>query len=277
MSDQEEILESTDRQAGEAVWRTLSHLRAGRPLVHCITNYVAMDINANALLAVGASPVMAHAAEEVEEIAGAAGALVINIGTLDKVWVESMLAAAKAAVEAGVPWVLDPVGVNATPYRLEVAKRLTRLQPTVIRGNASEIAALGASSAAGGQGVDSTLESFDALDAAQTLARKSGAVVAVTGAVDYVTNGHDLVAVANGHEFMARVTAIGCTLSALVGACLAVSDDPLEATVHGLVIMGIAGEMAAERSQGPGSFRTALIDALYRMEESQVEEAARIG
>ena len=277
MDDLETPPDSHDREAALAVWHSLSKMRAARPLVHCITNYVAMDISANALLSAGASPVMAHAAEEVEDIAGAAGALVINIGTLDAPWVESMLAAAKAAVEAGTPWVLDPVGVNATPYRMEVAGRLAKLQPTVIRGNASEIATLGASGSAGGQGVDSTIESFDALDAAQDLARKTGAVVAVTGAVDYVTNGRDLVAVANGHEFMSRVTAVGCTLSALTGACLAVAEDPLDACVHALVIMGIAGEMAAERAKGPASFRLALIDALYQMEESHILEAARIG
>ncbi len=258
------------------VWRSLSLLRSQRPLVHCVTNYVAMDISANLLLAAGASPVMAHALEEVEDIAGAAGALAINIGTLDERWVESMLAAAKAAVEAGVPWVLDPVGVNATAYRLEVAKRLMGLQPTVIRGNASEIATLGGGGG-GGQGVDSTIESFDALDAAQELARKTGAVVAITGAVDYVTNGRELVAVANGHELMSRVTAVGCALTALTAACLAVRDDALSAAVHSLVLMGIAGELAAERAQGPASFRMQLLDSLYLLEEPQVLETARIG
>jgi hydroxyethylthiazole kinase len=268
--------ERTDPKDPAEVWRSLSLLRSQRPLVHCVTNYVAMDISANLLLAAGASPVMAHALEEVEDIAGAAGALAINIGTLDERWVESMLAAAKAAVEAGVPWVLDPVGVNATAYRLEVAKRLMGLQPTVIRGNASEIATLGGGGG-GGQGVDSTIESFDALDAAQELARKTGAVVAITGAVDYVTNGRDLVAVANGHELMSRVTAVGCALTALTAACLAVRADALSAAVHSLVLMGIAGEFAAERAQGPASFRMQLLDSLYLLEEPQVLETARIG
>jgi hydroxyethylthiazole kinase len=268
--------ERTDPKDPAEVWRSLSLLRSQRPLVHCVTNYVAMDISANLLLAAGASPVMAHALEEVEDIAGAAGALAINIGTLDERWVESMLAAAKAAVEAGVPWVLDPVGVNATAYRLEVAKRLMGLQPTVIRGNASEIATLGGGGG-GGQGVDSTIESFDALDAAQELARKTGAVVAITGAVDYVTNGRELVAVANGHELMSRVTAVGCALTALTAACLAVRDDALSAAVHSLVLMGIAGELAAERAQGPASFRMQLLDCLYLLEEPQVLETARIG
>lgn len=268
--------ERTDPKDPAEVWRSLSLLRSQRPLVHCVTNYVAMDISANLLLAAGASPVMAHALEEVEDIAGAAGALAINIGTLDERWVESMLAAAKAAVEAGVPWVLDPVGVNATAYRLEVAKRLMGLQPTVIRGNASEIATLGGGGG-GGQGVDSTIESFDALDAAQELARKTGAVVAITGAVDYVTNGRELVAVANGHELMSRVTAVGCALTALTAACLAVRADALSAAVHSLVLMGIAGELAAERAQGPASFRMQLLDSLYLLEEPQVLETARIG
>ena len=278
MNDSDPDLKTSGNDAAAvAVWQTLSDLRSQRPLVHCITNFVSMDITANTLLASGASPVMAHAPEEVEDIAAVAGALVVNIGTLDSFWVKSMLAAAKAAVEAGVPWILDPVGVNATQYRREVALRLTKLQPTIIRGNASEIASLGDSRSAGGQGVDSTIESFDALDAAQDLARRTGAVVAVTGAVDYVTNGRELVAVANGHEYMSRVTAVGCSLSGLMGACAAVNDDPVEAAVHALVILGVAAEKAAEQVRGPASFRTALIDNLHLLEESQIVESARIG
>lgn len=278
MNDETHLEESGGKNA-LAVWQTLTRLRGARPLVHCITNQVAMDLSANVLLAAGASPVMAHAKEEVEEIAAAAAALCINIGTLDSMTVESMILAAKAALESGTPWLLDPVGVGASDFRSETAERLSHLQPSIIRGNASEIAAMAPNgdAAAGGQGVDSTIESWDALDAAQALARKSGSVVAVTGAIDYVTNGHDLVAVANGHEMMGRVTAVGCALSALTAACLAVTEDPLEAAVHALVIMGVAGEKAAERATAPGSYRAALIDCLYLLDEASLLEAARIG
>lgn len=270
------MIDGNQETEAQAVWQTLSGLRSSRPLVHCVTNLVAMDLTANLLLAVGASPVMAHAKEEVEEVASAASALCINIGTLDSPSTEAMYLAAKAAVESGVPWLLDPVGVGATTFRREIAERLSHLQPSVIRGNASEIAAFG-HDVAGGHGVDSTLESWDALDAAQDLARKCGAVVAVTGTIDYVTNGHDMLAVANGNEMMGRVTAVGCALSALTAACLAVQADPIKATVHALVIMGVAGEIAAERAIAPGSFRSALVDAIYLLDEATLIKAARIG
>jgi hydroxyethylthiazole kinase len=277
--EEEANLLDEEKKSAQAAWHTLSRLRSARPLVHCVTNLVAMDLTANLLLAAGASPVMAHAKEEVEEIAAAASALCVNIGTLDEPTRESMYLAAKAALESGTPWLLDPVGVGASAYRRETVERLARLQPSAIRGNASEIAALGTGGKdSGGQGVDSTLESWDALDAAQELARKSGSVVAVTGSIDYVTNGHSLVAVANGHEMMGRVTAVGCALSALTAACLAVTEDALDACVHALVILGVAGEIAAERAPAaPGSYRTALIDAVYQLDEATLLEAARIG
>jgi hydroxyethylthiazole kinase len=248
------------------VWHSLSALREARPLVLNITNYVAMDLAANLLLAAGASPVMAHAAEEVEDIAAAAGALTVNIGTLDDRWVESMAAAARAAVEAGRPWVLDPVGAGATRYRTETARRLCGLQPSVIRGNGSEIMALEDRESLG-RGVDSGIDSVDALDAAFALAQRRKAVVAVTGAVDYVTDGEQVLAVANGDPMMGRVTAVGCALTTLIGGFLAVSPDALSATAHALAVMGVAGEIAAERAQGPGSFRVYLLDALAGLDE----------
>ncbi len=275
MADDSMIDENQETEA-LAVWQTLSRLRSARPLVHCVTNAVAMDLTANLLLAAGASPVMAHAKEEVEEVASAAAALCINIGTLDGPSAEAMYLAAKAAVESGVPWLLDPVGVGATSFRREIAERLSHLQPSVIRGNASEITALSQESG-GGHGVDATIESWDALDAAQDLARKCGTVVAVTGSIDYVTNGHDMIAIANGSEMMGRVTAVGCALSALTAACLAVQEDPMRATVHALVIMGVAGEFAAERAVAPGSFRSALVDAIYLLDEATLVKAVRIG
>lgn len=259
------------------VTETLDALRRRAPLVHSLTNLVAMDLQANALLAVGAAPVMAHAPQEVDEVVQAADALVVNIGTLDSGWVQAMEQAAAKATETGTPWVLDPVGVGATSYRNEVAARLTAQQPTVIRANASEITALaGAASGAGTRGVDSTMDSAEALDAAGDLAQASQAVVAVTGSVDYITDGTRVVAVANGTPAMAKVTAMGCALSGVVGACLGVAADRLVAAAHALALFGVAGELAAERAEGPGSLRVGLIDALHRLDADTLTRLASI-
>lgn len=269
---------STGREAGaagQAVWQSLCALREARPLVHNITNFVAMDLAANLLLAAGASPVMAHAPEEVEDVAAAAGALSINIGTLDEGWVPSMVAAARAAVEAGRPWVLDPVGAGATRYRTLTAKRLAGLQPSVIRANGSEIMALDAREGHA-HGVDSAVDSVDALDAATALAQACGAVVAVTGVVDYVTDGRKVLAVANGDPVMGRVTAMGCALTTLIAGFLAVEPDPLTATAHALAVLGVAGEVAAERAQGPGSFRTNLLDVLAALDETTLVQRVQL-
>jgi len=256
---------------------TLTALRERAPLVHNITNLVAMDFTANLLLAAGASPVMAHAREELAEIVAAADAVTINIGTLSLSWVETMVEAARAASEAGRPWGLDPVGAGATGYRTESAARLVALGPTVIRGNGSEIMALAdAASGASPHGVDSAVESVEALDAAFQLAQQSGACVAVTGAVDYVTDGVNMTAVANGVPLMGRITAMGCALSALVAGCLAVTHRPRDAVAHALAIAGVAAEIASEHAEGPGSLRWRLLDALYGMDAEDLTTRARI-
>jgi hydroxyethylthiazole kinase len=256
---------------------TLAALRERAPLVHNITNLVAMDMTANLLLAAGASPVMAHAREELNEIVTAADAVTINIGTLSLSWVETMVEAAQEATESGTPWVLDPVGAGATAYRTESAARLAALSPTVIRGNGSEILALAEASAGmGTRGVDSAIESVEALDAAFSLARRTGGCVAVTGSVDYVTDGVGMTAVANGVPLMGRITAMGCSLSALVGACLAVTAPAQRATSHALAVLGVAGEMAAQKAEGPGSLRWRLLDALYGMEPADLNAMASI-
>jgi hydroxyethylthiazole kinase len=253
----------------------LSTLRARAPLVHNITNFVAMNTTANALLAIGASPAMVHALEEVADFAPIANALVVNIGTLSPDWVAAMARAAEAANTAGVPWVFDPVAVGATPLRRDAARRLMALKPAVVRGNASEIIAL-AGEVSAGKGVDSTASSDAAVTAAMALARESGAVVAVTGKVDYVTDGSLTVAIDNGDVMLTRVTATGCAVTALVGAYLGVGLEPLEAAVAGLATMGVAGEIAAAESAGPGSFQVALFDALGTLDGATLAERARI-
>jgi len=254
----------------------LAAIRGRRPLIHNITNYVVMNNTANALLAVGASPAMVHAAEEVAEFAAISSALVVNIGTLSAPWVASMKAAVEAAAARGIPWALDPVGVGATRFRDQTAADLARRKPSAIRGNASEIMALAGLAGAGTRGVDSTQGSDAALDAARRLARETGAVVAVTGAVDHVTDGEALVSIANGHAMMARVTGLGCTATALVGAALAVEEDRLLACAAGLAFLGIAGEIAAARSPGPGSLQVHLLDALHLLDGSELSARLRL-
>lgn len=254
----------------------LARVRDGAPLVHNITNYVVMNTTANALLAIGAAPAMVHAVEEVEEFAAIARALVINIGTLSPSWVDAMRLAATRAASAGIPWVLDPVGAGATSYRRQVSAELARLGPTVIRGNASEIMVLAGSVAAAGKGVDSAHSTQTALGPAQALARDTGACVAMTGEIDYVTDGDRVVAISNGHPMMARVTGLGCTASAVVGAFLGANEDRLAAAVSALVSLGVAGELAAERSPGPGSMQLHLLDALYQLDRDTLDRRARM-
>lgn len=255
----------------QMVWETVQAVRSQAPLVQNITNYVAMDVAANALLAFGASPAMVHAQEEVEEFVGLASALAINIGTLSGPWVESMHLAAEAALRTGTPWVLDPVGAGATAYRTGVARELAGKRPTVVRGNASEILALAGAAGVTTRGVDSVHGSEDALGLARELAAELGCVVAVTGATDYVTDGKRTVGISNGHPMMTRVTALGCAATAMVAACAAVREDALHAAAHALAALGVAGEVAAEGAEGPGSLRWRLLDALHRMDARLLE------
>lgn len=243
-------------------WGALARLRQAGPLVHCITNYVAMDVTANALLAIGASPAMVHANEEVEDFVSIASALVVNIGTLSPAWVTAMERAADRAVALGKPWVLDPVGAGATPYRTGVARALAGRKPSVVRGNASEILSL-AGEVGGTKGVDSTRGADEASGIARELARGLDCVVTVTGEVDYVTDGLRMLSVHHGHPMMTRVTALGCALTGITGAFLAVEPDPLLASAYALALFGLAGEMAASGAIGPGTLRTRLLDALH--------------
>jgi hydroxyethylthiazole kinase len=254
----------------------LEEIRARRPLIHNITNYVVMNNTANALLALGASPAMVHAVEEVEEFVALSQALVINIGTLSKPWIKSMHIAADAANGRGIPWVLDPVGAGATALRTDTAADLALLRPACIRGNASEIMVLAGATADKTRGVDSTRGSADAVEAARRLAKSTRSIVAVTGAIDYVTDGDQLIALANGHPLMTRVTGLGCTATALVGAALAVEKDRLAAVTAGLSFLAIAGEIAAEKSPGPGSLQLHLLDALHQLDAATIRTRLKI-
>jgi hydroxyethylthiazole kinase len=256
---------------------SLERLRTTKPLIHQITNYVVMNETANATLALGALPVMAHAPEEVEEMVALAGALVLNIGTLSAHWVDAMLKAGRAATERGIPIVLDPVGAGATRYRTETAKRiLDEVRVTVVRGNAGEIATL-VGVAAEVRGVESIDAGGDAAGLARQAGAALGAVVSVTGPVDHVSDGNESIAIENGHPLMASITGTGCMSSALTGCFLAVNADrPLAAAAEALAAFGVAGERAAVGARGPGSFHVALYDALAALDPETLDEQARL-
>ncbi len=255
---------------------SLRRLRETKPLVHQITNYVVMNETANATLALGALPVMAHAREEVEEMVALAGALVLNIGTLSPSWVEAMVLAGRAANEQGVPVVLDPVGAGATTYRTATAQQLLEeVQVTVLRGNAGEVATL-VGVAAEVRGVESMAAGDDAAELARAAGAQLGLVASVTGPVDHVSDGETVVSIANGDPLLAAITGTGCMSSAITGCFLAVNRDrPLEAAAEALVAFGVAGEDAARRASGPGSFHVALYDALAALDPATVDARAR--
>jgi hydroxyethylthiazole kinase len=217
---------------------------------------------------------MVHARDEVAEFAGLSQALTVNIGTLDAEWAESMAIAAQVMHAAGRPWVLDPVGVGATAFRTRVATQLLALRPTVVRGNASEILAL-AHIGGGGRGVDAADPVEAAEAAAHTLAQRTGGVVAVSGPVDYVTDGTTSYRVHNGHALMPRITALGCSLNGVIAAFL-VGQPALPATVAAMAYYGLAGERAAETASAPGAFQSAFVDALFTLSPDSVTTGARI-
>ena len=255
---------------------TLGVIRDRRPLIHNITNYVVMNETANAILALGALPVMAHAKEEVREMVGLAGALVLNIGTLSEDWIEAMLLAGTAANERGVPVVLDPVGVGATAYRTATARQiLDTVDVAVLRGNAGEVATL-VGVEAEVRGVESVGGAGDPAELARAAARTLGVVASVTGPVDHVSDGERSAAVGNGHELLASITGTGCMASAITGCFLAAKDDPFEAAVEALVAFGVAGEDAARGANGPGSFHVNLYDALASLDPATLSGRAKV-
>lgn len=243
--------------------RDCDAIRTQNPLIHCITNYVAMKFNADALLAVGASPLMSFRLEEMRDVAALSGALYVNIGCPDRELVEAAEIAVGAAVERGRPWVLDPVGAGATPLRTEIALKLIRDgHPSVIRGNASEIMALDGRKDVITRGVDSGVASEMAVESACRLASDCGSVVAVSGATDYITDGHQILTVENGSPLMRRVSGTGCTVSALCAAFAAVDRDCLTAAWNAMAVMAVAGERAALRYRGTGTLQTDILDEL---------------
>jgi hydroxyethylthiazole kinase len=255
----------------------LLKIRSNAPLVHNITNYVVMNNTANALLALGASPVMAHSANEVEDMVKLASSLVINIGTLSQSWVDAMIKAGKKANERHIPVVLDPVGAGATLYRTLTSRLIiSECNPSVIRGNASEIMSLTDSNTVT-KGVESVVAASSAIDFARQLAKNTGAVVVISGPVDYIIDSQSTIEVYNGSPLMAKVTGMGCTATAIIGAFVAVNQDFIKAAAHAMVVTGIAGELAANKSNGPGSMQVNFLDELYNISDEQITRLFNVG
>jgi hydroxyethylthiazole kinase len=265
-------METLSEKAAE----NLALLREKKPLIHNITNYVVMNYTANALLAMGASPVMAHAQNEVEDMVSFAGALVLNIGTLTDDWIASMVKAGLKASALGTPIILDPVGSGATPLRTNSARQIIdQSKISVIRGNASEILSLRHADSKT-KGVDSVHTVDEAAETAKILAGELQTTLAITGPVDLITDGQRVVRVSNGHPLMAYVTGTGCTATTAIGAFLAVDNDPVSATATALAFFGLAGEVAGQAASAPGSFMIQLLDALYTLTPDELRAGCKI-
>lgn len=257
----------------EIIVNALHQLREQKPLVVNITNYVVMNNTANALLAIGASPIMAHSQQELAEMMSFSGALVINIGTLDSQWVPRMEFAVQQANLNNKPVVLDPVGCGASKLRTETSRNIAQqANKLIIRGNASEIIAL-AGEKGQSKGVDSLDSSDVAVGAGKYLAETYQCSVVISGATDYVITSNSLIKLQNGHEMMPHITGMGCSLSALTGAFAAIGEETgLAATA----VFGVAGEIAAEQSKGPGSLQLNILDALYQLDETTLQARLKL-
>jgi hydroxyethylthiazole kinase len=258
-----------------SIWEDLQKIRATNPLVHNITNAVVQDFTANALLALGASPIMSDSIDETEELVTVSNAVNINIGTPNDHSIEAMLQAMRSARELGRPVALDPVAVGATRLRRTLVEDLLRAGiPTVVRGNLAEISVL-AGMAWGGKGVDAGADLQEPGEIVRQAARKIGCGVVGTGKIDYASDGERVLSMANGDPLMTRVTGMGCVATSMVAAFLAVQPVPLVAAVHAMALINLAGEWAAERTQneGPGTFRVKFLDSLGRLELGDFADA----
>jgi hydroxyethylthiazole kinase len=260
------------------IGNTLEKVREANPLVHNITNVVVTNFTANGLLALGASPVMAYAKEEVADMARIAGALVLNIGTLNEAEVEAMLIAGRSANQHGVPVIFDPVGAGATAYRTKTAQTILReVRVSVIRGNAAEIAhVIGENWAI--KGVDAGEGSGDAVSLAQSAAKLLGTTVVITGKEDVITDGRTTYLIRNGHPILTKVTGTGCLLTSVLGAFAAVEKDVLLAGASALVSYGVAAELAAagRGAEGPGRFQIEFLNQLARITADDVHRYGAI-
>lgn len=267
----------------EQIFEDYMQVRKQNPLVLNITNYVAMNFSANVLLAAGASPIMAHAAEEIEEITALSSCLVLNIGTLSSSWVESMLLAGPVAHQNKIPVVFDPVGVGATRFRQSSALEIIKTcRPTIIRGNAAEIGSLcslllpSASLKTKSKGVDSLTEAQEIIASAQALSEQLQGIIIISGKIDYIIDANKVTQVFNGDALMTKVTALGCSVTSLVGAFVAVQKNTYQACVSAMSIAGLAGEKAKKTADSPGSFQVQFLDALSNLEREFIFAQAKV-
>lgn len=262
----------------QTICSDLAAIREKKPLVHSITNFVVMNETANAILCLGALPIMAHAVEEVEEMVGITSALVLNIGTLEPKWIEAMELAGKRANQLGIPVILDPVGAGATKLRTDSSKRLLEnVKISIVRGNAGECATL-AGIAAEVRGVESIGASASPEEIAKKFASTYGCTVAITGAVDVVSDGSRTAKISNGDPMMGKVVGTGCISNVIVASFAAVNKDTFTAATGALATFGIAGELTAKISgDRPGTFHTELYNALYAISAGDIEAGLRVG
>jgi len=253
-----------------SIYQDLQFIRRTSPVIHNITNLVVMQTCANILLAVGASPIMAHAKKELKEITSLAKSLVINIGTLDDELLDSIFQAQEVANNLKIPIILDPVGAGASCYRTEAAKKIIECGVNIVRGNSSEILAL-LNSENKSKGIDSMHESSQAKTAATLIADKYNCIVAVSGEHDFIVSNNHIVTGRNGHSLLSQVTGMGCGATALIAAFAAVNSDYFKAAIHAISALNIAAEIAQRTAFGPGSFYYSLIDALFNLEEKHLE------
>jgi hydroxyethylthiazole kinase len=256
----------------------LARIRQKAPLIHNITNFVVMNSSANILLAIGASPVMAHCRAEVEEMTSMSGALVLNIGTIQEDWLESMICAAKTANSVGIPVILDPVGAGATRLRTDAINKIMENSAiSVLRGNCSEVLSLGSSDIKT-KGVDTSLALSDqTVEAAKQMAIDNKCVIAISGEEDCITDGDKVFRVSNGQPMMTRVTGSGCGLTAVTAAFCAVAENDIAlATAAAFGYYGLCGDLAIKTSDKPGSFHVAFIDQLYSTGNEEIRKHLKI-
>ncbi len=259
----------------QKIIENLIELRKTNPLVHNITNFVVMNNTANALLAIGASPMMIHCHNEVENAVEIANSLVINVGTLDEYWAEGMLKASNKANTINKPWILDPVGAGISSFRNDILHQLIQNKPTVIRGNASEIMELN-QFAIQSKGVDSTNTSDQAIEAGINLQKETGAIICISGKNDYIIGHNQIVCIENGHELMTKVTGLGCSSTAVIGGFIALNKNPMIEAISGVSLFSLAGEIAFKSSKGPGSLQMELLDMLYNLDEQIILDNIKI-
>lgn len=252
-------------------WEGLSRLRKQQPVVHCINNFVSAPFVANTLLSAGASPIMAVSPEESSEVTAKSHALVINTGTPTQESFKAMEASIKAADKHSIPWVLDPVGVGISSFRYEkINDLLNKYHPWAIRANTAEIKSLAGNRRQ--EALDTDESGAEVENKVQKLASDLNSIVIASGEVDAISDGQKVIRIKNGHSMMTTITGTGCVASAVTGAFLAAEDSSFQAAGYAMMVMGITGQLAGQRSEGPASFRSNFIDQLYNIDPTSLNQ-----